>query len=83
MLKVKISERLLSDTDKLGYFFAKDRVDTEGIDIENCPTEQVLADFFTNPLQGYLTRRLKAVLIGHAHISTVLETPSATVPGAC
>ena len=54
MLKVKISERLLSDTDKLGYFFAKDRVDTEGIDIENCPTEQVLADFFTNPLQGSL-----------------------------
>ena len=49
MLKVKISERLLSDTDKLGYFFAKDRVDTEGIDIENCPTEQVLADFFYEP----------------------------------
>ncbi len=55
------------------YCFAKDRVDVY------CPTEQILADFFTKPLQGYLTRRLKAVLIGHAHISTVLETPSATV----
>jgi len=61
------------------YFFAKDRVDTEGIDIVYCPTEQMLADFFTKPLRGSLFRRLKAVLIGHAHISTLLETSSATV----
>jgi len=38
------------------YFFAKDRVDTEGIDIVYCPTEQMLADFFTKPLQGNLFR---------------------------
>jgi hypothetical protein len=54
------------------YFFAKDRVDT-------CPTEQMLADFFTKPLQGNLFRRLKAVLMGHAHISTLLDIPSASV----
>ena len=61
------------------YFFAKDRVDTEGIDIVYCPTEQMLADFFTKPLQGSLFRRLKAVLMGHAHISTLLNIPSASV----
>jgi len=60
------------------YFFAKDRVDTEGIDIVYCPTEQMLADFFTKPLQGSLFRRFKAVFIGNAHISTLLESPSAT-----
>ena len=33
------------------YFFANDRrVDTEGIDIVYCPTDQLLADFFTKPL---------------------------------
>jgi hypothetical protein len=61
------------------YFFAKDRVDTEGIDIVYCPTEQMLADFFTKPLQGSLFRKLRAVIMGHAHISTLLNTPSATV----
>jgi len=61
------------------YFFAKDRIDTEGIDIVYCPTEQMLADFFTKPLQGNLFRRLKAVLMGHAHISTLLNIPSASV----
>jgi len=53
------------------YFFAKDRVDTEGINIVHCPTEQMLADFFTKPLQGALFRKFKAVLLGHAHISTL------------
>ena len=61
------------------YFFAKDRVDTEGIDIAYCPTEQMLADFFTKPLQGNLFRRLKAVLMGHARISTLLDIPLASV----
>jgi len=55
------------------YFFAKDRVDTEeGISIVHwCPTEEMLADFFTKPLQGALFRKSKAVLLGHAHISTL------------
>ena len=53
------------------YFFAKDRIDTEGIDIVHCPTEQMLADFFTKPLQGALFKKFKAVLLGHAHISTL------------
>ena len=43
------------------YFFAKDRVDTEGISIVHCPTEQMLADFFTKPLQGALFKKFKAV----------------------
>ena len=31
----------------------------------------MLADFFTKPLQGALFRKFKAVLLGHAHISTL------------
>ena len=36
------------------YFFIKDRVDMNEIRIEYCPTEKMLADFFTKPLQGKL-----------------------------
>jgi len=36
------------------------------------------ADFFTKPLQGSLFRRLKAVLFGHAHISTLKQSPPVT-----
>ena len=39
----------------------------------------MLADFFTKPLQGSLLRKLRAVIMGHAHISTLSNTPSATV----
>ena len=49
----------------------KDRVKTEGITIMYCPTEQMLADFFTKPLQGSLFEKLRKVLMGHAHINTL------------
>jgi hypothetical protein len=41
-----------------------------------CPTEQMLADFFTKPLQGDLFRRIKAVVMGHKHTGTIKEVPS-------
>ena len=34
------------------YFFVKDRVALNEIQIEYCPTEDMIADFFTKPLQG-------------------------------
>jgi hypothetical protein len=39
------------------YFFIKDRLGLEDIDLQHCPTEQMLADFFTKPLQGSLFRK--------------------------
>ncbi|KAL7572191.1 hypothetical protein ACA910_005538 [Epithemia clementina (nom. ined.)] len=34
------------------YFFIKDRLQSEPLKIEHCPTLAMLADFFTKPLQG-------------------------------
>ena len=34
------------------YFFIKDLVDRGVVNVEYCPTEQMLADFMTKPLQG-------------------------------
>ena len=56
------------------YFWLKDRVKSEDIAIRHCPTLQMLADFFTKPLQGYLFRRFKAVVLGHQHVGTLRDT---------
>jgi hypothetical protein len=53
------------------YFFVKDRVDKGEFTIGFCPTSNMLADFFTKPLNGSLFQKFKAVLLGHAHISTL------------
>jgi hypothetical protein len=57
------------------YFFMKDRIETEGIDVVYCPTEDMLADFFTKPLQGSLFEKFRKVIMGESHISS-LRRPS-------
>lgn len=41
------------------YFFVKDNIDRREIEIKYKPTEDMLADFFTKPLQGDLFKRLR------------------------
>jgi hypothetical protein len=53
------------------YFFIKDRTTSEGIKIRYCPTLQMLADFFTKPLQGALFRKFRAVILGYKHVDTL------------
>jgi phenolic acid decarboxylase len=36
------------------HFFIKDQVNDNEISVEYCPTEEMVADFFTKPLQGKL-----------------------------
>jgi hypothetical protein len=58
------------------YFFVKDRVDKKEIEILYCPTEQMLADYFTKPLQGSLFRKFRRVIMGYDPISILKEFPS-------
>jgi hypothetical protein len=53
------------------YFFMKDRVDKGEVDLQYCPTLEMLADFFTKPLQGSLFRKFWDVIMGYAHIDTL------------
>jgi hypothetical protein len=55
------------------YFFIKDRTTSSGIVIRHCPTLQMLADFFTKPLQGALFRKFRDVILGHKHIDTLTD----------
>ena len=57
------------------YFFIKDRLDLETINVEHCPTEQMLADFFMKPLKGSLFRKFRDVILGHKHINSLKPTP--------
>lgn len=41
------------------YFFITEQVNNKTISLVHCPTEEMVADFFTKPLQGSLFRRLR------------------------
>jgi len=55
------------------YFFIKDRCESEGIEIKYCPTEIMIADFFTKPLQGNFFRKFRDVILGYVHIRTLFH----------
>jgi hypothetical protein len=45
------------------YFFATDRIAKGHMRVEHCPTEDMVADFFTKPLQGSLFRKFRALIL--------------------
>ena len=45
------------------YFFVKDRVASKEVKIEHCPTLEMLADYFTKPLQGGLFYKLRDLIM--------------------
>jgi len=60
------------------HFWIKDRSAAEGIAIRHCPTLQMLADFFTKPLQGNLFRKFRDVILGYKHVDTLAMVPTPT-----
>ena len=50
------------------YFFVKDVLQREGIEIKHCKTEMMTADFFTKPLQGKLFKKIRSEIMGHSEI---------------
>ena len=48
------------------YFFIKDVLKREGIELLHCPTERMIADYYTKPLQGALFRKFRDILMGLA-----------------
>ena len=56
------------------YFYIKCLADKEKILIKYCPTEKMIADFFTKPLQGNLFRVMRKIILGHKPLSYLNET---------
>jgi len=51
------------------YFFVNDRVEAGEVSIQYCPTGDMIADFFTKPLQGTLFRKFRDQIM-NIHPST-------------
>ena len=47
------------------YFFVTDQVGKENLEIEYCPTEDMIGDFMTKPLQGKLFKKFSKLTMGH------------------
>ena len=48
------------------YFFITDRVKNQELEVEYCPTENMVADFFTKPLQGKQFFRFQNSIMGES-----------------
>jgi hypothetical protein len=62
------------------YFYGTEKIAARDVKIEYCPTEQMVADYFTKPLQGSLFKRLRDVIVNidsssvyHSSHKSVLE----------
>ena len=48
------------------FFFMKDIMKRENIEVKHCPTERMIADYYTKPLQGSLFKKMRDILMGLA-----------------
>ena len=48
------------------YFFITDRIKNKEIRVQYCPTEEMIADYFTKPLQGSLFKKFRNLILGIA-----------------
>lgn len=62
------------------YFFVTDRVKNGEVRIAYCPTGEMVADFFTKPLQGSLFCRLRGLILNESGDGPVV---GATPPQEC
>ena len=46
------------------YYFIKDRIKSGEVELIHCPTENMVADFFTKPLQGKRFMMLRKIIMG-------------------
>jgi hypothetical protein len=46
------------------FFFITDQINKKKIMVKHCPTEEMIADYFTKPLQGALFRKFRNLILG-------------------
>ena len=62
----KISRHL-----NIRYFYVTDAVERKEVEIAYCPTEVMLADFFTKPFQVNLFKKFRVVILGNVPVSSI------------
>ena len=62
------------------FFNVKDKLQANNVRVVYCPTEKMVADFFTKPLQGAQFRLLRRVIMGMDPVS-ILELSKGELVG--
>lgn len=52
---------------EIRYFFVTDQIEKGNLRIEHCPTDIMVADFFTKPLQGSKFKLFRDFILGRVH----------------
>jgi hypothetical protein len=52
------------------YFFITDQVEMGNVSIEYCPTDEMVGDFYTKPLQGEKFRKFRDNVLGETSPGT-------------
>ena len=55
------------------YYFVTDRINNGELEVKYCPTEDMIGDFFTKPLQGNKLKKMRSVILN-------LDNDGNTVP---
>ena len=56
------------------YFFTKDRIEKGKLVVEYCPTDLMIADFFTKALQGKAFKFFRDIIMGYTTVEEILRT---------
>ena len=55
------------------HFIMKDRVDKGEIEVQYCPTNFIIAGYFTKPLQGKIFNFFRDLIMIYVHINDILQ----------
>jgi len=58
------------------YFWCTDRIKKGNISVCHCPTDKMIVDYMSKPLQGKLFITFRNVIMGWEHISTLFDISS-------
>ena len=53
------------------YYFIKDNIEREEINVIYCPTSEMVGDFFTKPLQGSQFIKFRNAIMGVSHSNCI------------
>jgi len=65
------------------YFFVQDRIAAGEMSVAYCPTKEMVADFFTKPLQGSQFRALRAYIMNEPVKEDGSTLDASTEPQEC
>jgi len=58
------------------YFFLTDQIEKGNLSVKYCPTNEMLGDYFTKPLQGRKFKEFRDVIMGYINFNELHVSPS-------